>query len=95
MYLSFLIVLGWKREPLPNVASKVLVRGLGGAGDGGLILDNNGARILYERMCETGGVRNLEGELWQMAQEEDQSGFYSITPPHYMIDRIRVPRWPE
>lgn len=64
-----------EREPLLNVASKVLVRGLGGAGDGGLILDSNGARILYERMCETGGGRNLEGELWQMAQEEISQGF--------------------
>ncbi len=80
-----------EREPMPNIASKVVVRGLGGAGDGGLILDNKGARILFDRMCETGGQWNLEGQLWQMAQEEDQSGFYSIVPPHYMIDWIKVP----
>ena len=80
-----------EREPIPTIPSKVLVRGLGGAGDGGLIVDKNGARILYERMCETGGAWNLEGQLWRMAQEEDQSGYYSIAPPHYMIDWIKVP----
>ncbi|MDE0298610.1 MAG: hypothetical protein OXN17_08265 [Candidatus Poribacteria bacterium] len=80
-----------EREPIPNVASKVLVRGLGGAGDGGLVMNKEGARILYDRMCETGGGWNLEGQLWRMAQEEDQSGFYSVAPPHYMIKWIDVP----
>ena len=80
-----------EREPVGRCASKVLVRGLGGAGDAGLIVNNEGARILYEHMCETGAAWNLEGELWRLAQAEDQSGFYSIAPSRYMIDFIRVP----
>lgn len=80
-----------EREPVWRCASKVLVRGLGGAGDGGLVVNNEGARIVYERLCETGGLWNLEGQLWRMAQAEDQSGFYSIAPSRYMIDWIQVP----
>lgn len=80
-----------ERVPISYIASKVLVRGLGGAGDAGLIVTNKGARILYERMCATGGAGNLEGQLWQMAQTEDQTGFYSVVPPRYMIDWIKVP----
>ena len=80
-----------EREPVERDASGVLARGLGGAGDGGLIVNNKGAHILYEHMCETGAAWNLEGELWRIAQAEDQSGFYSIIPSRYMIDFIRVP----
>lgn len=80
-----------EREPLESVPSKVLVRGLGGCGDRALILDNNGGRILYERMCETGGSWNVEGQLWRMAQEEDQSGFYSIAPHGFFIGWTNVP----
>lgn len=80
-----------EREPLPSVPSKVLVRGLSGCGDRALILDNNGGRILYERMCETGGGWNVEGQLWRMAQEEDQSGFYSIASPGFLIGWTNVP----
>ena len=79
-----------EREPIGSIASKVVVRGLSGAGDAGFILNNEGARILYERMCETGGAWNMEGQIWRMAQEEDQSGFYSVAPPRYMIDIIPV-----
>lgn len=80
-----------EREPLPDVPSQVLVRGLSGCGDRALILNSSGARILYQRMCETAGAWNLEGQLWRMAQEADQSGFYSIAVPGFFIEWTQVP----
>ena len=36
-----------ERAPIDGSPASILARGLGGAGDGGLVVNNNGARILY------------------------------------------------
>ncbi len=65
-------------------------RGLGGLGDAALLLNSEGASILYNLMCKTGGEHNLEGQLWTLSQRDitDQVGFYSIIPERYFVGII-------
>lgn len=69
---------------------RLVAHGLRGSGDAALIINRHGAQILYERMCITGGSHSLEGQLWLMAQEPDQSGFYSVLNPQ-LLGGIHIP----
>ena len=80
-----------ERQHIPSIPSKVLVRGLSGLGDGGLIVNAGGAQVVYEEMCRANGRKNLEHVMWYMAQDSNQAGFYSISVPSYMIHWMRCP----
>ena len=74
-----------------DVYGSRIARGLRGSGDVALVLNKTGAAILFERMCVTGGSHSLEGQLWFMAKEPDQTGFYSILESNPIIAGIYLP----
>lgn len=68
------------RDPIPN--NPYVCQGLAGYGDGALIVNPPGAAAIYNKMCETGGSLNLEGQLWEMSQQPPQPGHYSLVKNH-------------
>ena len=80
-----------QRHPVPGIFTDILVRGLAGAGDAGFLLNSEGAAVLYHQMCRTGGRWNLEGQLWHIANHDDQSGFYATLHSGYWLRRLHIP----
>ena len=72
-----------------NPGSELTI-GLRGWGDAGTIVNREGAQILLEKMLEKPWA-SPEYHFWELAQQDNQEGFYSTLRKDYLIKHMWVP----
>lgn len=77
------------KSPVDGVG--ILVRGLSGIGDAGLILNRQGAQIIFDKLCQQAGDNNVETIIGNLAHEDDQTGFYSISKKDFVMTTFTIP----